>query len=269
MTHNILVKSPLRYTGGKSRAVHFLTKQIPDFQEYREPFLGGGSMFVHLKQLLPDRIFWINDIYYDLYELWNNSRVNINPILTQIRGWRKAYSDGKELHRFLLNGLPNFSSIETASAFFILNRITFSGTSESSGFSMQAFEKRFTDSSIERLAQLPKVLADVKITNLDYQEVVEAKGKDVFIFLDPPYFSAKKSALYGKNGNLHKEFDHKRFADVVCKCSHKWMIIYDDSPYIRSLFSFAVIEEWQLTYGMRNIGRVSKQKQTELLITNF
>lgn len=169
----------------------------------------------------------------------------------------------------MLNGLPNFSPIETASAFFILNRITFSGTSESGGFSKQAFEKRFTDSSIERLAQLPKILADVKITNLDYQEVVETDGKDVFIFLDPPYFSASKSALYGKNGNLHKGFDHERFAEVMCRCNHKWIITYDDSPYIRSLFSFAKIEEWQLTYGMRNVGGTSKQRQGELLISNF
>ena len=37
-------KSPLRYPGGKSRAIKFLKDYFPkDFMEYREPFFGGGS----------------------------------------------------------------------------------------------------------------------------------------------------------------------------------------------------------------------------------
>lgn len=263
------IKSPLRYPGGKSRAVKYLATKVPTFEEYREPFLGGGSFFIYLRQAFPDKQFWVNDIYYELYELWKNSQDNIEAVLTQVRTWRSTYPEGKILHRFLVDGLPDFSSIETASAFFILNRLTFSGTSESGGYSKQAFERRFTESSIERLALLPSVLEKVKITNLDYQEVVEAPGESVFIFLDPPYYSASKSALYGKNGNLHKGFDHERFANTMRQCPHKWMITYDDSPYIRSLFEFAKIEEWQLTYGMRNVNPNSKQKQGELLISNF
>ncbi len=263
------IKSPLRYPGGKSRAVKFLASKTPVFEEYREPFLGGGSFFVHLKQAFPEKQFWVNDIYYELYELWKHSQDDIEGILNQIWAWRTAYPEGKVLHRFLVDGLPDFSPAETASAFFILNRLTFSGTSESGGYSKQAFERRFTESSIERLSKLPAVLEGVKITNLDYQEVVEAAGEGVFIFLDPPYYSASKSALYGKNGNLHKGFDHERFAKVMRECPHQWMITYDDSAYIRSLFEFAKIEEWQLTYGMRNVNANGKQKQGELLISNF
>ena len=76
--------------------------------------------------------------------------------------------------------------------------------------------------------------------------MVEAKGDDVFIFLDPPYFSAMKSALYGKNGKMHKGFDHQRFAEVMKRCKHKWLITYDDSEYVRDLFSFAYIRTWTL-----------------------
>ena len=47
------------------------------------------------------------------------------------------------------------------------------------------------------------------------------------------------------------------------------MITYDDSPYIRALFDFAKIEEWQLTYGMRNVTAKGQQRQGELLISNF
>lgn len=42
-----------------------------------------------------------------------------------------------------------------------------------------------------------------------------------------------------KNGNLHKAFDHKRFAENMKQCPHKWLITYDYSQYVRELFSFS------------------------------
>src|SRR5690606_30031856 len=127
----------------------------------------------------------------------------------------------------------------------------------------------FTESSIQRLRQFGKVINGAQITNLDFQQVIEADGENVFIFLDPPYYSATKSALYGKNGNLHKGFDHVRFAETMKSCKHNWLITYDDSEYIRNLFSFAYIIEWDLTYGMRNVTDTSDQKGKELFISNY
>ncbi len=44
-------KTPLRYPGGKSRACtkmdQYLLK-VSDSKEYREPFLGGGSVAIHI-----------------------------------------------------------------------------------------------------------------------------------------------------------------------------------------------------------------------------
>ncbi|MBX3066987.1 MAG: DNA adenine methylase, partial [Anaerolineae bacterium] len=40
-------KSPLRYPGGKSRAMPQILQQIPlNMREYREPFIGGGSVYL-------------------------------------------------------------------------------------------------------------------------------------------------------------------------------------------------------------------------------
>ncbi len=52
-------------------------------------------------------------------------------------------------------------------------------------------------------------------------------------------------------------------------CKHKWLLTYDDSPYIRELFSFAHIQGWNLTYGMRNQTPTSNQKGEELFISNY
>ena len=264
-----MTKSPLRYPGGKSRAVETIAKLLPDFDEFREPFLGGGSVFVYVKQRYPNKKFWVNDLYSELYKFWAMTQKDVNALIDKVYEWRKQYPVGKELFQFLNKNLTDFNDLERAAAFFIFNRVTFSGTTLSGGYSEGAFTGRFTESSIKRLNDLAKVINDSTITNYDYEELLKKEGENVFIFLDPPYYSATKSALYGKNGNLHKSFDHIRFAENMKNCRHKWLITYDDSEYIRDLFSFANIIPWNLTYGMRNITENSTQTGKELFISNY
>jgi len=264
-----MIKSPLRYPGGKSRAVETIAKLLPDFDEFREPFLGGGSVFVYVKQRFPNKKFWVNDLYSELYKFWVMTQKDVNTLIDKVNEWRENYPIGKELFQYLNKNLTNFNDLEKAAAFFIFNRVTFSGTTLSGGYSESAFKGRFTESSIKRLNDLATVINGSTITNHDYEELVKQEGENVFIFLDPPYYSATKSALYGKNGNLHKSFDHKRFAENMKNCKHKWLITYDDSDYIRNLFSFANIIPWNLTYGMRNITENSNQTGKELFISNY
>jgi len=264
-----MIKSPLRYPGGKSRAVNLIASLVPRFDEFREPFLGGGSIFIYLKQKFPDKRFWVNDLYAELYKFWKMCQLDADAVIAKVYQWRNQFNEGKQLHKFLTENTFRFSDLEKAAAFFIFNRITFSGTTESGGYSEQAFHGRFTESSIRRLIQFGKVIQGTKITNLDFQAVIEQEGNNVFIFSDPPYYSATKSALYGKNGNLHKGFDHERLADTMKTCKHNWLITYDDSEYIRKLYSFAYIIEWDLTYGMRNITATSDQTGKELFISNY
>ena len=264
-----MIRSPLRYPGGKSRAVKLIASLVPHFEEYREPFLGGGSVFLYLKQKFPNRKFWVNDLHFPLFKFWQMCRDHVELVIQKVYEWREQFQNGKALHRFLTCNRATFNEVETAAAFFILNRMTFSGTSESGGYSEQAFRGRFTESSIHRLRAFAEVLKGTIITNDDFQNVVEQEGNNVFLFLDPPYYSATKSALYGKNGHLHKHFDHVRFAETMKQCKHHWLITYDDSDYIRELFSFATILTWDLTYGMRNVTAHSNQTGKELFISNY
>jgi DNA adenine methylase len=264
-----MIKSPLRYPGGKSRAVELISTLLPEFEEFREPFLGGGSIFIYAKQRFPNKKYWINDLYLELFKFWEMTQKDVDALIDKVYEWRNKFPIGKELHKFLNENLDGFNDLERAAAFFIYNRITFSGTSLSGGFSEGAFTGRFTESSIKRLNQFAKVINGSTITNLDYEVLVKEEGENVFLFLDPPYFSATKSALYGKNGNMHKSFDHKKFAETMRNCNHKWLITYDDSPYIRELFSFSNIIPWDLTYGMRNITAGSDQRGKELFISNY
>ena len=168
-----MIKSPLRYPGGKSSSVKVISKLIPYFSEFREPFVGGGSVFIYLKQCYPEKKYWVNDLYENLYHFWNELKIQPDGLIHQIRVWKNGFDNGKELHRFLLDNIDDFNSLEKAAAFFVFNRITFSGTTESGGFSNAAFKKRFTESSIERVKLLSTILNDVRITNYDYQKVID------------------------------------------------------------------------------------------------
>ncbi|MDB9306898.1 MULTISPECIES: DNA adenine methylase [Cyanophyceae] len=267
-----MIKSPLRYPGGKSKAIKQIAKHLPDnFSEFREPFVGGGSVFIYLKQKFPHLKIWINDLNRELFLFWKYTQSHLPQLVEEIRRVKDKYTDGKILFKELTTiDTQTLSDFERAARFFILNRITFSGTVESGGFSEQAFHKRFTYSSIERLEKLAEILTDdVKITNLDYSELLDADGKNVFIFLDPPYFAATKSRLYGKDGDLHTTFEHQRFAELLRECDHRWLITYDDSPQIRENFHDAHLFEWELQYGMNNYKQGSAAKGKELFITNF
>ena len=263
-----MIKSPLRYPGGKSRAVKIIENHIPRFKEFREPFVGGGSVFFYVRQKFPNGTFWINDLFEDLYLFYKHMQTNPRVILKKVRRYKNKFGDGKELFDRLAN-TRKFDETDRAAAFFVLNRITFSGTTRSGGYSKQAFEKRFTESSIQRLEKIVPLLRDVKITNGDYAPLLRTDGEEVFIFLDPPYFKAQRSALYGKNGNLHKGFDYERLARALKETKHKWLMTIDNSEYIKALFDFAYIKEWNVTYGMRNTAEKSERLETELLIANY
>ena len=274
-----LIKTPLRYPGGKSRMAETFVGLMPDFDEYREPFLGGGSVYLTARQLKPGKKYWVNDLYYDLYCFWYEVQRDNPYLVNEIRETRDYWTTGegaslggKYMYEKLVADIMAYDVDETqarAIAFFIINRVTFSGTSMSGGYSQESFDKRFTPSSIDRLEKIGPLMQDTKITCLDYSELLREPGENVFVFLDPPYYTATKSALYGKNGELHKGFDHERFAEEVKNCPHKWMITYDNCEYIREMYKDFNIIPFEFAYGMRNVTANAEMTGKEILITNY
>lgn len=258
------VKPVLRYPGGKSRAVKEIAGRFPSsFKEYREPMVGGGSVFIYTKNNNLAGRYWINDKFTDLIYFWQIlqskpqcenliATLKLGKMFNSTEDWKDRFHD--------MRRHPPKDQFGQAVNFFFCNRVTFSGTTQAGGFSKQACESRFTMSSIDRLKPFPEFLKDVEITNLDFEPVITQPGEGVFIFLDPPYLTAKK--LYGKNGELHS-FNHARLASLLKNTNHKFLMTYDDCEEVRKLYSWAIIEEWQLQYGM------SKKKGSELFVRNY
>ena len=69
------LKTPLRYPGGKSRACKKMDPYFPDLRnyvEFREPFLGGGSVALHISKQYPHLKITVNDLYEPLVNFWQN-----------------------------------------------------------------------------------------------------------------------------------------------------------------------------------------------------
>ena len=140
----------------------------------------------------------------------------------------------------------------------------------SGGYSEESFHKRFVQSSIDRLKKIYPLLQNCVIRNEDYSSLVQEPGNDVFIYLDPPYLSAKKSRLYGTRGDLHLQFSHDELFVNLTKCKHRWLMTIDNSPdtekkyrNIANLYRINGIH-----YGMRNAGD-KNTRDDELLIANY
>ena len=81
------LKTPLRYPGGKSRACAKIESYFPDlskYKEYREPFLGGGSVALYVTQKFPHLKVWVSDLYEPLINFWQVLQREGNTLSTAL-----------------------------------------------------------------------------------------------------------------------------------------------------------------------------------------
>ena len=306
----MIVKTPLRYPGGKSRGMKVLDTFLPPtMTEYREPFVGGGSVFLHARQKYgADVDYWINDKYHNLYCFWKtlrdhpekmiktlldlkvknaelNSKKDIKETIEKLqygkeqkRGFYKSQTQkGRQLFLEAKEGIEKSDEFWKGVYFYILNKCSYSGLTENGTFSPQASIQNFSVTGIRKLRAVAELLQGVKITNLDYANVLDSAESDTFIFLDPPYKLPVKqhNALYGKNGELHKGFDHLRLYHYIATNLGEKMITYNNTQELRDLYRNFKHIEWSLRYGMRIVANEDGElkakdcTKNELLITTY
>jgi len=272
------LKTPLRYPGGKSRAITKLFQYFPDlknYTDYHEPFLGGGSVALEVTKRYPHLNIWVNDLYEPLYNFWRELQDHGNEIadiLIQLKqrhcdhsSARKLFLDAKE---YLGRPVEDTENIHRAVSFYVVNKCSFSGLSESSSFSKQASDSNFSLAGIERLREYQKLIGNWKITNKSYEYLLSDE-KSVFTYLDPPYEIG--SNLYGKRGNMHSGFNHDYFAVKCDRFVGPQCISYNSSQLIRERFEGWTAAEFAHTYTMRSVGsyNTDQASRKELVLTNY
>ncbi len=273
------LKTPLRYPGGKSRALTKIVPHIPDlssYREYREPFLGGASVAIQVSKMYPSIDVWVNDLYTPLVTFWQQLQERGSE-MAEFLGSLKRFHNTPDKCKLLFNSSKGHLSDDSvgdfakACAFYIVNKCSFSGLTESSSFSKMASENNFSIRGIERLPEFQKIIAGWQITNLSYDELLdESSERKAFIYLDPPYDI--KDSLYGKKGRMHKGFDHDKFARDCSDCSMNMLISYNSDALVKYRFNEGwKTAEFDHTYTLRSVGTYMREQKErkELLLFNY
>ena len=274
-------KTPLRYPGGKSRACKKMEPFIPDLRDYDvyyEPFLGGGSVALHITKKYPKLKIYVNDLYEPLYNFWVQLQTNGDYVHSQLQELKSTYPDrnsARELFEDAKEKLydSDVTNEDRAVYFYVINKCSFSGLTESSSFSEQASDANFSMRGIDKLPVYTKLIRNWRITNLNYgnfiNEILWFRNRKYFIYLDPPYDI--KDNLYGKKGSMHKKFDHDKFAKDCEIYNSDMLISYNSEQLIKNRFKDWNCAEFDLTYTMRSVGEYMRNQKSrkELLLFNY
>ena len=270
------LKTPLRYPGGKSRAVPKLAQYFPDlrdYDEFREPFLGGGSVALYVTKRYPDIKIWVNDLYEPLVNFWQQLQMFGPDLQKHLAELRSRFPDQGSARGLFLEARENLndynqSNFARAVSFYIANKCSFSGLTESSSFSRQASDNNFSMRGIERLSAYSKIIENWEITNYSYDYLMDGNIGS-FMYLDPPYDI--KDNLYGRKGSMHKGFDHDKFASDCDSNAMDSMVSYNSSQLIKDRFKTWKAIEFDHTYTMRSVGEYMREQhqRKELILINY
>lgn len=296
--------TPVRYPGGKSNGLKKLGQYLrKDFQQYREPFFGGGSVGLYLMQFQKDADYWINDLEYPVYCFWQTLYDNPQAMVDFLLDEKLRFTVKGDV---VTKGTPSKSAVKgrglyetcrreiepliaakgdvfmTGCLWYILNKTSYSGMARIGCYTPLAWDQNFTVKCIENLPKTSELMHSVrslKITCLDYSFLINDRQRDdeVFIFLDPPYDI--KDNLYGLNGTLHQSFDHMLFYQTISRSKKNWLITYNDHPVLVDRFKGYHQHSWELQYTMASKVREGQEgsektgksgkKGKELLIWNY
>jgi DNA adenine methylase len=246
---------------------------LREFKEFREPFLGGGSVAIHITKKYPHLDIWVNDLYEPLVNFWQQLQMFGPDMKSKLQELKSRYPDQVSAKGLFLeskdylanNGEDDFWR---AVSFYVVNKCSFSGLTESSSFSKQASDSNFSMRGIEKLSEYSMLISKWKISNYSYDQLL-TDDTDTFTYLDPPYDI--RDNLYGRKGSMHSGFDHDRFADDCARSTAPQLISYNSSQLVKERFKGYEVGEFDLTYTMRSVGEYMREQKErkELLLFNY
>lgn len=258
------VKSPLRYPGGKFYALKHIMPYIDcvDHDEYREPFLGGGSVFFAKNKA---QINILNDLEKEIINFYKliQDEDSKNKLIERLE---KEIAT-KERHSEIKCFTPQ-NDFEAAFKTYYLNRTSYSGIINSPAWGYAEGKSSPPQNWGKFIKDAAEKLKDVQLYSLDYKDIISmpAQGNTVLMYLDPPYFHADQKRAYTKPFELN---DHVRLANDLKETKHMFCLSYDDCEEIRELYDWAYIYDVSWLYNTDNKPGEKRKACNELIITNY
>lgn len=184
----------LRWAGGKNWFTKYIENYLPtDFENYYEPFLGGGSIFFYLKSkgLIKNKSY-LSDSNKDLINAYKIIKSNPTDLIKLL----ETHKDSElEYYKFRNKEFDN--PIERAAQFLFLNKTSFNGIYRvnKSGKYNVPYGKRNLDTlyHFDHIIKISQLLEKTYFSISDFKiNCKKAKTND-FVFLDPPYTVAHEN----------------------------------------------------------------------------
>lgn len=271
-----LLLSPLRYPGGKHALVpllaEFLNTNKLAGKDFVEPFAGGAAValnLVHLGVVQKATIVERDPLIYAFWKCVKDDPGIICDKILKLDVSLATWRDWQPLRE--LNTVPENCIIPMGLAGLFYNRTNFSGIIDArpiGGFgqnSKYSIDCRFPkETLIERICALSDTMKKICVIHADAISYLQRahqrlKSNNVPVYVDPPYYGQGKR-LYRYHFN---DQQHRRLAKHLDTAGYPWLVSYDDTPFIKSLFEHQKIVPIFLRYAVREARRAD-----ELLITN-
>ena len=263
----------LRWAGGKSWFTKKLNAFLPEsFSNYYEPFLGAGSIFIHLKKngLLKKKIF-LSDTNNDLINAFQILRDYPNELVSDLKRFRNT-----EAAYYRIRNQQPTDKVERAGRFLFLNRTSFNGIYRENLkgiYNVPYGYKKYSNLfDIENLHAISELLQGADLATTDFSTALQKVKKNDLIFLDPPYTVAHENNGFVKYNQkifswddqirLHKtamEIDAKGAFFVMTNAYHQSISdIYAKVPYQSLLQRYSVVGG----------SKAKRDKYHEIILTN-
>ena len=243
--------------GGKSLIRKQIIAKFPkDYHTYVEPFFGAGHVFFDKE---PSAVEVINDLDKEVMDAIADVQ-----IVTVHEVERFEFPENRG-HFERLKHQPCSTPAERLYRFLYLKWMSFGGMGQTYAptKATQTNSQQRIRSFLKKLPLIQQRLNPVRIHNEDYLEIMKRyDASDTFFYLDPPFYKTSVKEY------THKYIDIEVLRDYLKTIKGKFLLSYNDDPYIRVLFQDDFhIESLPVRYvikkGCNNI------KRQELLIMNY
>lgn len=266
----------LKWAGGKGQLLSKFEKYFPgQFDNYLEPFLGGGAVFFHLFSTV--RLFGkkitIIDSNADLINCYRAIKNDVDCLIAYLSNGK--YKNEEKIFYRIREENPD-NPVEKAARTIYLNKTCYNGLYRvnRSGKFNAPFGK-YTNPLIcdkENLLSVSKVLQKINLIEGDFSECLKYINAGDFLYFDPPYQPISKTASFTSyTSNCFNETDQLRLADCIKKLDKrkcKIMLSNSDDFFIRKLYKDFRIEIVRAK-RMINCKATKRGEINELVIMNY
>jgi DNA adenine methylase len=270
----------LKWVGGKTQLLSQFNRFYPSkYNNYFEPFLGGGAVFFNLT---PKKAF-INDVNKALVGTYRNIKRNSKDIIKLLIILQKEYYKKDEIEkenfyysiREKYNNLP-YESIEKSAYLIFLNKTCYNGMyRENSEGKFNVPFGRYKKPPIlnkENLLTVAHALKNTILTSLDFEKVVNKAKKGDFIYFDPPYHPLSKTSSFTQYSNTDfLEKEQLRLKKVFSNLNKKGCFVMLSNSYTDFICELYKGHEQFIVMANRSVNCKAKGRGAikELIILNY